>query len=267
MNNIYFLGGLPRSGNTLLSALLNQNPEVYVSPLSPLLSHLTIIDQMLLNGEETLSFDFQDNATLGMKNYAEGFYSNISKPYIIDRNKLWGNKESIATAVKYITDKPKVIFTVRDIPSILASFITLVKESKDNFIDKGILQAGLKAYGNQTQDDLRCDWLMNTQTADCLVALTELQRIQIPVCLVEYDDLVTNPQKELNDIYEFLEFKSFSHNLASIEKVEQETLSDAGLPNDLHNVRAKVEKTALDPKLVLSSHTLNKYSGLEFWRK
>lgn len=32
-----FLGGLPRSGSTVLASLLSQNPELYVSPTSPLL--------------------------------------------------------------------------------------------------------------------------------------------------------------------------------------------------------------------------------------
>ena len=37
MNKTYhFLAGLPRSGNTLLSAILNQNPDIYSTPLSPL---------------------------------------------------------------------------------------------------------------------------------------------------------------------------------------------------------------------------------------
>ncbi len=264
---IYFLGGLPRSGNTLLSALLNQNPEVYVSPISPLLSNLTVIQNMLNINEETISTNFESNTTSALKHYVEGFYSNVEKQFILDRNKLWGNKESIFTATKYITNTPRVIFTVRDIPSILASFISLVGQGRDNFIDNGVQQTGAKPYGNQTQDDLRCDWLMNTQVMNCLVALTELLQIGIPTCLVEYDDLVKDPQKELNDIYDFLNLNHFAHNLNNVEKIEQENLVTGGLPSNLHDVRCKVEKTALGSDLVLSPHTLKKYSELEFWRK
>ena len=262
-----FLGGLPRSGNTLLSALLNQNPDIYVSPISPLLDNLTAVENILNNNEVTLSVNFETNTTAALKSFVHGFYQHINKSFIIDRNKSWGSKDSICKALKYITDTPKVIFTVRDIPSILASFLSLLGDSQDNFIDNRLREAQIKPYKPQTHNDLRCDWLMNGQVLYGLTVLTELQQMQIPVCLIEYDDLVTNPQKELNDIYEFLELKSFSHNLSSVEKIEQETLLDAGLPDDLHNVRPKVEKTALDPKLVLTTHTLNKYSGLEFWRK
>ncbi|NBP58534.1 sulfotransferase, partial [bacterium] len=31
----YFISGLPRSGSTLLSAILNQNPRFYSGPNSP----------------------------------------------------------------------------------------------------------------------------------------------------------------------------------------------------------------------------------------
>ena len=36
MKDYYFLAGLPRSGNTVLSSILNQNPLIYSSPLSPI---------------------------------------------------------------------------------------------------------------------------------------------------------------------------------------------------------------------------------------
>ena len=60
MKSIYFLGGLPRSGNTLLSALLNQNPDIYVSPLSPLLNNLLTIEKNLNFNEVTLSVNFEN---------------------------------------------------------------------------------------------------------------------------------------------------------------------------------------------------------------
>jgi sulfotransferase len=267
VRDIYFLGGLPRSGNTLLSALLNQNPNVYVSPLSPLLDNLYTIDQNLNFYEATLSSDFTNNTLLGLKHFTQGFYSNVTKPITIDRNKAWGSKSSILTASKYITETPKVIYTVRDIPSILSSFLSLVGEGEDNFIDKGLRQIEVKPYGKQTQNDLRCDWLMNGQIGSSLVNLTELLQLQVAVCLVEYEDLVKDPQKELNDIYDFLELEHFFHNFSNVEKVEQETLVGAGLPNNLHDVRSKVEKTAISPEFVLTQHTQKKYSGLEFWRE
>jgi sulfotransferase len=267
MKDFYFLGGLPRSGNTLLSAILNQNPDIYVSPISPLLDNLTIIENTLNSNQVTLSSNFQDNTTSALKHFVEGFYSNVDKPIIVDRNKVWGHKQSMFTASKYITDKPKVIYTVRDIPSILVSFLLLIGNSKDNFIDNTIRELGIRPYGKQTQDDLRCDFLINNQIYEVLVSLTELLQTEIPVCLIEYDDLIKNPEIQLNKIYDFLELNSYSHDFNNIEKLEKENLENAGLPSNLHNVRNKIEKTSPLPKTILSPSSLNKYSGMEFWRK
>lgn len=267
MKDIYFLSGLPRSGNTLLGALLNQNPAVYVSPLSPLLENLTLIENNLNLSEANLATDFEENTNFALKDFVQGFYKNKQQPVIIDRNKVWGTKDSIFRATKYITETPKVIFTVRDIPSILASFLTLVGESEDSYLDKSLKQFGVKPYGRQVPQDLWCDLLMNGQVGASLTTLTELMQIQIPFCLVEYDELVKDPQRELNDIYDFLGLERFTHNVSNVEKVEHETLERAGLPEKLHDVRKQVSSTALDPRLVLTQHTLDKYSGLEFWRK
>ena len=45
MKTYHLLAGLPRSGNTLLSAILNQNPDIYSSPLSPITGMLWDFDQ------------------------------------------------------------------------------------------------------------------------------------------------------------------------------------------------------------------------------
>jgi hypothetical protein len=45
MKTLYFLGGLPRSGSTLLGSLLNQHSDIYVSPTSPLGDVVTDIEQ------------------------------------------------------------------------------------------------------------------------------------------------------------------------------------------------------------------------------
>lgn len=267
MKDIYFLSGLPRSGNTLLSSLLNQNPKIFSSPNSPLLDILSNIDKIAKINESAIVANFDSNIDYAMRGFSSGFYSHIEQPIIFDRSKAWGSKESMYMAYKYITDKPKIIYTVRDIPSILGSFISLIGEDRNNFIDISISQNNIKAYGNQTQNDLRCDWLMNNQVGYCLSVLTEILQTNIPVCLIEYDDLVSSPQIQLNKIYDFLEIERFDHNFENITKKEQETLAVVGLPEKLHDVKPKIEKTPINLNYILNEKIQNKYSNLEFWRK
>jgi sulfotransferase len=265
MSIIYFLGGLPRSGNTLLSAILNQNPSVYCSPISPLLDNLVALKAQN-NIENNLIADFSSNLEQAMKTYATGFYQNCGKPIILDRNKGWGSKESMMFAYQFMPNQPKIVFTVRDIPSILASFISLVGNEPVSYLDNQIRQYGIRPYGKQTQDDLRCDLLMSIQIGNCLATLDEAIKIQAPIHLVEYDDLVSKPQEILDGVYDFLEIDKWTHDFNSVKKLEVETLDVAGLPSNLHDVRPQVNKKSSDPKDVLSELSLRKYSDLEFWR-
>ena len=43
----YFDCGLPRSGSTLLTALLNQNPQIYAGTLSPVFELMYYTDEIL----------------------------------------------------------------------------------------------------------------------------------------------------------------------------------------------------------------------------
>lgn len=266
MKNLYFLGGLPRSGNTLLSSILNQNPNIFVSPSSPILNTLFTIDNLLKTSEETQVVDFEKNMQMGLKNFVNGFYSEIKKPIVIDRCKIWGNKESIYMLYKYIDNNPKIIFTVRDISDIIASFLNLIKDDDNNFIDNILFQINSRSYGNQTQDELRADWLMTNQIQNTMIALTDLIQLGIPVCIIEYKNLIESPQKELDKIYRFLEIDRYQHDFDNIVKIEEEDLGKIGLPEDLHSVNKNINKNPKSQDYALDESIIKKYSNLEFWR-
>ena len=56
MKTLYFLGGFPRSGSTLLGSLLNQHPDIYVSPTSPLGDVVTDIEKIFNKIDEQYTF-------------------------------------------------------------------------------------------------------------------------------------------------------------------------------------------------------------------
>ena len=51
----YFDCGLPRSGSTLLTALLNQNPNIHAGTLSPVMELMYYTDS-ILKGEQAQAF-------------------------------------------------------------------------------------------------------------------------------------------------------------------------------------------------------------------
>ena len=85
--NIFHLVGMPRAGNTVLGGIINQNPDLQVSPLSPLSRTVSTLHQSF-EGESWENFDWsaeQDNLE------PFGRLAHKIKGYNV---KAWGNEES-----------------------------------------------------------------------------------------------------------------------------------------------------------------------------
>ena len=93
MKKYFFLGGLPRSGNTLLSTILNQNPDLKVSSNSFLTEH--IFDTYHLRLTEKYQ-NFPDIRSLDslVASCFDAYYQNWDAKYIIDRGP-WGTPFNI----------------------------------------------------------------------------------------------------------------------------------------------------------------------------
>ena len=83
---------------------------------------------------------------------------------------------------------------------------------------------------------------------------------------VDYDDLINNPKKEINKIYDFLEIKKYNHefrNIKDISGISEDSIT--GIKN-LHTIRPNLQKVSKRPEDVFLPETIKRYSGLEFWR-
>jgi sulfotransferase len=263
----HYLSGLPRSGNTVVSSLLNQNPNIYSSALSPVCEYLWVLHQSSLNQENVIRNKDRSGSDAIFSNLLTNHYANIDKPIIFDREKAWGTPANLSLIKTYFTKEPKIVYTVRPIVEILASFMTL----NTDWIDRGIVNNGWNYKSYLTQNDNRCDYLMRSygEIDQGLLALNEVTKPENKNIfhIVEYSDLTENPQQVMDNIYKFIGVESFNHNFKNIKKLEVDDDTKIGLPEDLHKVRPALKKTSPKPEDVLSDYVLNKYSNLEFWRK
>lgn len=264
MKNFYFLSGLPRSGSTLMSSLLNQNPNIHASANSPLLDMIHYSEEYLLLKSEQYRADPKPKSLhKTISSIPENYYFDIEKPVIVDKSRGWINQ--INHIQDYITQEPKIICPVRNIVDILSSFISLIeKNENNNFVD-----LWLKENNLECNNDNRCDYLMSPQGIIGLSyhAIKEAYRKGWGkyVLIVEYDDLISNPQREMNKIYDFLDMEPYLHNFSSIINTVQEEDSVYGL-KDMHIVRSKIQKIHRDNNLYLSEKIMEKYKDLEFWK-
>lgn len=266
----FFMAGLPRSGGTLLSAILNQNPDIYVSPQSPLLNILGSAYnqyQSKENKDNDMSYDIY--------NVLDGiiplFYESRKEKYIIDRNFSWLDGHPYAILEKHLKNDIKVICPVRDMLEILASWNRLCENDKDNRYDKEILE---QDKTDRKMADKRADRFMNFigSVGDINVkstAIENLKRVLYPefkdnILLVEYDDIVGSPIETVNKVYDFLGIDRYSHDLSNIKSDGNYT--DAWGIKGHHKLKSELVKEEYDLTSIFSSDTIARYSGMEFWK-
>jgi sulfotransferase len=268
MNKTYhFLSGLPRSGNTLLSAILNQNPNIYSSPLSPLpdlmWDHINSCSSMEpINRNEKN----QERANELLSSFFDKFYEDIDRPVIIDREKSWGTPANLDLIKKIVTPTPKIIITVRDILEIIASFVSMDADYLKNNTDN----SGAFINNYRSSKDAVSEFLMKPN-GDIDKAMLSLASAFYPenkgiFHIVEYNDLVLKPEETMSGIYKFLELPNYEHNFSNIKKVELDNDVDLGYPENLHGVRKFLSKSKTSTD-ILSDYIKHKYSNMEFWRE
>lgn len=265
---IFFLSGLPRSGNTLLSAILNQNNDIYSSPISILTGIFYSQVEYISKDENFLrSPENKDRYESYLKKIAQNYYDDIDEPIIFDRDKGWGTPYNLEVAKRFINPKPKIIFTVRNITDILASIINLdIKGYKDILTTDNYFGASYRQY-----NDLLCDHVMrpNGEFEQVMLALSSafLPENKGIFHIVEYENLINNTEKELDKIYNFLEIDRFKHNINNIIKNEIDNDESIGYPKNMHNVVSKITSSKTNAAETLSEYALKKYSNMEFWRE
>jgi sulfotransferase len=262
----HFLAGLPRSGNTLLSAILNQNQDIYSTPLSPVSGLMWAyknsydIESINRNKENKL------RSEILLSSFMDNFYKDVEKPIVIDREKMWGTPANLDLIKEYITPTPKIIFTVRDVLDIISSFVKM----DSDYLKANTINSNYFSNNYRSPKDAIAEYLM-APNGDIDKALLSLSSAFYPenkgmFHIVEYNDLVSKPEETMSGIYKFLELPEYQHNFEKIEKVETDDDEAAGLPKNLHDVRKNISKSTTISD-ILSDYIKHKYSKMEFWRK
>src|SRR5271163_3513511 len=88
--DIHFIAGLPRSGSTLLSAILRQNPRFHAGMTGPVGSMIeALLRNMSMSNEFSVFItDAQREALL--RNVFATFYAGIPERHVVfDSNRMW----------------------------------------------------------------------------------------------------------------------------------------------------------------------------------
>jgi len=252
----YFLSGLPRCGNTLLSSILGQNPKIKVSPNS----FLATIFCQILDQDDNMAFhnfpeyqSLQNCASILFKTYYKSWKGDV----IIDRSP-WGTEGNLKILKEYCPNKPKFICPYRPVLEILASFINLYQKNKviDVSDKKGVEDI---CYGLLSKDGLVYKGIQS---------INNLYKSDHDVYYLNYHSFCDKPQNEMQNIYKFLDIKQYKHNLKKVDQFEVNGIKYDDEINDvyknLHDVRPIIKEQNINVDKLLPFSIIKEYKYLSF---
>jgi sulfotransferase len=264
----HFMAGLPRSGSTVLAALLNQHPDIYASPQNDLLSMLYQIQSNMAGYESYKAGLSLDSYEAVLNSMANNFYSHIEKPIIIDKNRGWGTPYNWNNLSGYVSPDGKVILTLRPILEILASFMKVIENTEKLTGYPTYLDQDLWATHYRDKKDAQIENLMrsNGEIDRAILSVANLlKNHRDKVFVVWFNDLIEAPQETMNGIYDFLGLDRYSHDFDNIEEVDP--YDDLAAYNliGLHDINSKLRQPDTKPEDYLSDYVIKKYgNALDF---
>ena len=220
---IHFLSGLPRSGSTVLSSLLNQHPQVHSTSTSGLIDIMGAVCTTWESSPSTVAQGAdKEEAYRMLRSVMESKYENIGKPVVIDKNRGWVNPRIMDTLTKVQGRAPKIIATVRSTADCAASFVRVANPS-------------------DVSEFLRSSPLIQHLKSSYAELKNGYDAAPKNILFIDYDDLIQSPQKEMDRIHKFLGLDQFEYDFGNIDTKVVAERDDAawGIPN-LHAISPRL---------------------------
>ena len=254
---LHFISGLPRSGSTLLAAILRQNPRFVAGMTSPVATMFRAIEDATAGRVETSVFITDRQRDDLLRGLFASYYHERDGRIVFDTNRMWCARLPV---IARLFPEAKIIACVREIGWIADSFERLYRRNG---------QKASAIYGWDTGGTVwsRTMALANSQgvigfALDALreaVASEEHDRL----LLIDYESMCRDPRAALDQIYAFIGERSFKHDFRNVEYEAGEFDRQLGAEG-LHTVHGAVEwrprKTILPPDL------FSRFEGDSFWR-
>jgi len=126
-NGIHFISGQPRSGSTLLAAILRQNPRFHAAMMSPVGGMYMALEGAMSRRNEAAVFIEEAQRRDVLKGLFTNYYHMIQKDKLVfDTNRVWCAK---LPALTQLFPKARIVCCVRDLPWIMDSIERLVRKN------------------------------------------------------------------------------------------------------------------------------------------
>ena len=254
----HFLSGLYRSGNTLLSAILNQNKQIYVSSLSPVNEYMWQCFSASQYNENAILNSNKDRDKKFISSILSTYYSDIEKPIIFDRSKSWMTPDNVDMIKNFVGTESKIIFTIRPIAECVASLINIDKE---NLLDQMEMQDFVTDNSISENDNL-VNYMISYHPLFTLNnfahTVYELYKNKNFIHIVRYEDLTNDTYNTLDKIYNFLQLERYNHDLTNIQSLDFYNYKNVKVLPNMHDIRKNISKSFTDPTKIISEESIKK---------
>ncbi|MBU0746675.1 MAG: sulfotransferase [Gammaproteobacteria bacterium] len=256
----HFITGLPRSGSTLLSALLLQNPRFHAGMTSPVGGLLKGMLNQLGAGSEFGPVVTTEQRRRLSRGLFDSYYADQagSKEVVFDTNRMWSAQ---MPTLMDLFPGAKLIACVRNVAWVMDSIERRYRANPYEIT---------RLFNDDTERNTvysRVDTLAqrNRMVGYPWTALKEAfyGEHASSLLLVDYELLAQAPHKVMPLIYQFLGEPEFAHNFEQVKYDAPEFDEALGL-HGLHQVRPQVGLQRRES--ILPPDLFEQYSKLSFWQ-
>ena len=246
---------MPRSGNTLFTSIMNQNPDIAVTANS---ITLEIMKELFLLKQDDTFKNFPDEQSLNnvMDEVYNLYYKNWNYKTIIDRGPVC-TPGNLKVMQKHFKKPIRCIVLVRDLLDVIASYIKWFETEPTAFPNKF-----------KTLDE-KLSQIMNKEGAVAKGLLSIQYLLQHPemAVFIKYNDLVANPEEEIRKVYTFLNLPYYSHKFIDLDQITINGLryNDSIVGKNMHTIRTnKIMKVENEYKKLIPERFIKEYGHIRF---
>lgn len=258
-NRLHFISGLPRSGSTLMAALLRQNPRFSSGMSSPVFNLFrTMLSETSARNEGSVFLDEDIRKRLLVGVFEAYYHDATPETVLFDTNRGWTTK---LPALVELFPEAKVVCCVRNPAWILDSIESLIRRNAFEL-------SGIFSYDSGGTVYSRIEGLASAAGMYGFALNALREAVYGPqsdrLLLVRYESLVGNPLATIAAIYNFVGEDLYPHDPRRVEPcydmIEFDIrLGTPGLHDVGRSVRARERKTILPADLFL------RYQKDAFW--
>lgn len=248
MTQYHFISGLPRSGTTLLSAILQQNPMISSGIISPAATILVAMQKAVSNSNEASAFLSKTQKLNQLRHCITDCYDN-NEEIVFDNNRGWSCKLPILST---LFPDSKIICCVRKLPWIIDSIEKLIRSNKTDLSGIFNFDPGKTVY-ERSQHLISPNGLIGF----AVNALKEgyYSEYSDKLLLIEYDALVKYPKEVIQQVYEWTNIPMYhKHDFNNVEQLPgiiefDKNLGTPGLHSVGKTIKYQDRQTILPPDI------------------